>query len=92
MTTAAVLKQDLDLDAWRRREGLTWERLAEAIEVQGAAMARRYALGERWPDPETLDRIEAVSHGDVTVLAMHLRRKAWMKQRGGPRRIREKRF
>lgn len=75
----------LDLETWRVREGLTYEALADAIGVLGAATARRYALGERWPDAEVIERISRATEGAVGVLAMHRRRLAWCRANGLPR-------
>lgn len=79
--------EGLDLEAFRVREGLTYERLAAEIGVGRASQARRYAMGERWPDPDILDRIVAVTEGAVSILAMHRRRAAWLREHRGIRRV-----
>lgn len=97
MSTAACTKTEpyaaptpdghLDLEAYRQREGLTYEALATEIGVGHASQARRYALGERWPEPDTLDRVVALSCGAVSILAMHHRRAAWLREHRGVRRV-----
>jgi transcriptional regulator with XRE-family HTH domain len=77
----------LDLETWRTREGLSYQALADLIGETRATQARRYAIGERWPDPDTLDRIVAVTEDAVSVLAMHRRRATWMNENGRPRRV-----
>lgn len=69
----------MDLEAWRVREGLTYDALAPLIGVTVASQARRYALGARWPDPDVMERIEAVTAGAVSVLAMHRKRTEWLR-------------
>lgn len=81
------VSEGLDLEAFRVREGLTYERLAADIGVAHASQARRYAMGERWPDPDILDRIVAVTEGAVSILAMHRRRAAWLREHRGIRRV-----
>lgn len=77
----------LDLEAFRVREGLTYEKLAADIGVATASQARRYAMGERWAGPDVIDRIVAVTDGVVSVLAMHRRRAAWLRQHRKIRRV-----
>lgn len=77
----------LDLDQYRERVGLSYDELATAIGVGTASQARRYALGERWPPPEVIDRILDVSCGAVTLHALHQRRAKWMRAHGRPRRV-----
>ncbi|MEL6374610.1 MAG: helix-turn-helix transcriptional regulator [Pseudomonadota bacterium] len=78
---AAVALGTLDLDAWRVREGLTYEALADEIGVSGASQARRYAIGERWPDPDIINRIIKMSGGAISLLALHHRRTQFLRQK-----------
>jgi len=87
LTADRVFESNLDLEAFRVREGLTYERLATEIGVSHAAQARRYALGERWPEPDVVERVVAISDGAVSILAMHRRRAAWLKEHRGSRRV-----
>jgi hypothetical protein len=75
----------LDLEAWRVREGFTYETLADAIGVSGAVTARGYALGERWPDVGVVERIGRATEGAVGMFAMYRRRLAWCRAHGLPR-------
>lgn len=77
----------IDLEAFRLREGMTFDGLAVAIGVSNASQARRYAIGERWPDPDVIERIEAVTDGAVTLFALHRRRAQWLREHGAPRRV-----
>ena len=72
----------MTLDEWRHTQNLTYSQLATKIGVTQAGTARRYALGEQWPRPETLDRIVAATNGAVTVDDMHACRVAWLKGQG----------
>lgn len=65
--------EDEDLEAFRRRQGLSYQALADLIGVSQAKQARDYALGHRWPrDASVLDNI-ALKTG-VSIAAMHKRR------------------
>jgi transcriptional regulator with XRE-family HTH domain len=75
----------VDLETWRVREGLTYEALADVVGLPSTVTARRYALGERWPDAEVVERITRATDGAVGVLAMHRRRLAWCRANGLPR-------
>lgn len=82
-----ALPPGLDLETWRQREGLTFQQLASEIGTPSASQARRYALGERWPDPDVIETIKRVTLGEVTIFAMHRRRTQWFKHHGGIRRL-----
>lgn len=86
----------LDLDTWRNREGLTWQQVSDLMAGDdpaaplceiSAKTLRRFGRGERWPDPEVIDRIEQITGGEVTVLSLHRRRAEWLKASGRPRRV-----
>lgn len=79
----------LDLETWRIREGLSYGALAGLLDKKQATEARRFALGERWPDPDVIDRIVAVTGGAVSVHALHRRRAAWLRKarNGRPKRV-----
>ena len=83
----AVTKMDMeapvgaDLEEHRIKAGLTYESLAASLGLKSPSQARRYALGERWPPVEVLDRALALSGGAVSVSAMHRRRAQFMRQR-----------
>jgi transcriptional regulator with XRE-family HTH domain len=92
MTDAATIDGEcgealVDLETWRIREGLTYEALADAIGLPSTVTARRYAIGERWPEAEVIERIARATDGAVGVLAMHRRRLAWCRANGLPRGV-----
>lgn len=71
--------EDEDLEAFRKRAGLSYQALADLIGLSQAKQAREYALGHRWPrDASVLDTI-ALKTG-VSIAAMHKRRNEY--QRG----------
>lgn len=71
--------EDEDLEAYRKRQGLSYQALADLIGVSQAKQARDYALGHRWPrDASVLDTI--ASRTGVSIAAMHKRRNDY--QRG----------
>lgn len=82
-----TMRHPLDLEAWRKREGLTYDALGVMIGVHPATQVTRYAVGARWPDPDLIDRIAAATGGEVTLFALHRRRAAWLRENGGPRRV-----
>ncbi len=63
----------MDLEEYRIREKLTYEELAEVLQLNSRRMARFYALGLIWPKPPVVDLILSVTKGDVTLDAMHRR-------------------
>lgn len=63
----------MDLEQYRIHEGLTYETLAEFLQLNSRRMARLYALGIIWPKPPILDLILSMSKGQVTLAAMHQR-------------------
>jgi hypothetical protein len=68
-----------DLEAYRKRHGLSYQGLADLIGLSQAKQAREYALGHRWPrDASVLNTIE--SRTGVSITAMHKRRNEY--QRG----------
>lgn len=71
----------LDLEEWRKEQGLTYEALAEALCVSNASRARAYALGIERPPSEVVERILRISDGRVGLLAMHQRRMAYLRSR-----------
>lgn len=75
----------LDLEEFRVWRGLTYDALAKLIPFSTARQARRYCLGERWPDPETIERILAITDRAVSLERMHQSRLAWLRARGGGR-------
>jgi hypothetical protein len=92
--TATQLAPMLDLDTWRKRESLSWSAVAELINAadpQGPAVTmqtvRKYGIGQLWPDPDVIDRIERITGGEVTVWSLHQRRAAWLRTSGRPRRV-----
>lgn len=94
--TAEHLVPMLDLDTWRQREQLTWQQVADlmagdvpghpAVDVSAQSM-RRFGLGLRWPEADVIDRIAAITGGEVTVVSLHMRRAQWLKSSGRPRRV-----
>lgn len=72
----------MDLERWRIGRELTYEQLAALIGVSQARMARRYALGEQSPRPETVEQIRLATGGEVTPNDLHDSRIAWLKSKG----------
>lgn len=85
-TARSDMASGIDLETWRSRERKTYEELATALRVSTPAQARRYAMGERWPDPDLIDRIAQISNGEVTLLALHQRRSGWLRRNKNARR------
>ncbi len=77
MRKVAAEKQGLDLEAWRKREGLTYLALSLRIGAVSPRQARSWALGLERPSATALDRITHATNGHVTIYAMHQRRLAW---------------
>ncbi len=71
------MAQNMDLETWRKREGLSYQRLADLLGEGDQNTARRHALGIFWPAPERIEKIRKVSGGEVTLEAMHRRHLAW---------------
>lgn len=67
----------MDLEAFRKSTGRTWQQLSDLIGAKSAAQARRYALGEQWPREDRLAQILERCGGEVDMFAMHRRRIAW---------------
>ncbi len=93
---ATRLIEMLDLDTWRTREGLSWEQVAALMAGDdperpvcrvSTCSIRRFGIGERWPDPDIIERLEEITGGEVTVLGLHRRRAEWLKASGRPRRV-----
>lgn len=55
----------MQLRDWLTREGMTFSEMGEKIQRSGEAV-RRYALGERIPDRETMPKIITETAGEVT--------------------------
>lgn len=58
-------------EKWRRGRGLTYQQLADLIDVPQAVQARRYALGKAMPRPETVSKIIQATNGEITADALH---------------------
>ena len=59
----------MTLAEYKTLHGLTYQHLADLLDVHGRAAARtvqRYAEGERFPDPKMLLKISEVTAGEVT--------------------------
>ncbi|WP_157132904.1 helix-turn-helix domain-containing protein [Komagataeibacter oboediens] len=59
----------MTLDEYKKQHGLTYQRLAELLEISGNSGARtvqRYAEGSRFPAPVMLDKIRTMTDGAVT--------------------------
>lgn len=80
--TRADCEIGMDLEEYRRIEGLTYEELAERLGVPQSRQALAYARGEMWPGTERLQTILERTGGRVTILAMHQRRLAWLREHG----------
>ena len=73
----------MDLEAYRRANGLSYRKLAEHLAISQGRRAMAIAKGECWPDADRLADIVARTDGKVTIEAMHERRLRWLvKNRG----------
>lgn len=68
----------MDLEEWRKSNGLLYRDLASLIGATEPGHARRYALGESWPRADRLEVILKQCPG-VDLFAMHQRRLAWVR-------------
>lgn len=77
---------DLNLEEFRKGDGLTYAGLAVLLKLSDASHARRIALGLAWPaSPATIECIRQVSGGRVSIDAMHrLRLAEWRRVNGPP--------
>lgn len=71
----------MDLEHYRLVHGMTYEQLAGMIGTRSVSAARRYALGEMWPNAMRLEQILARSGGTVTLEHMHRRHLGWVRDR-----------
>lgn len=69
----------MDLEDWRKSNGLRYLDLAALIGAAEPGHARRYALGESWPREDRLDVILTKCPG-VDLFSMHQRRLAWVRE------------
>jgi hypothetical protein len=74
----------LDLEQWRKKEGLSYEGLAFRIGALSGRQARAWALGLERPSATVIERITAATNWEVTVHAMHTRRLAWEQRNAVP--------
>ena len=59
-----------NLEAFRQSEDLTYEQLADLINVSTARQAHRYAVGEQMPRPKKVLEIIRLTQGRVTAMAL----------------------
>ncbi len=69
----------MDLEAWRKSQGLVYRDVAELIGASSPGKARQYALGGSWPREDQLARILDRCSG-IDLFAMHQRRLEWVRQ------------
>ena len=74
-----VMAQELDLEQWREKEGLTYAKLAEVLDISTVAMAWRYANGEARLSDERIEYVLQVTNGEVSTYALHRRRMQWLR-------------
>lgn len=72
-----------DLEQFRRAKKWSYPRLAVLLGLTQRRHARRWALGEAWPDADKLQRIVDLTDGQVTIEAMHKRRLKWLSENRG---------
>ena len=75
----------MNLDQYRRKQGLSLDQLAAKLGIEGVNPARtvqRYAAGERIPDRAMIRHIAAVTRGQVT--AEDFPDRPVRRARGGP--------
>lgn len=68
----------IDLEQYRIEKGWSYERLASELGLTQRRHARRWALGETWPDADRLAKIFRVTANVVTLQAMYERRLVWL--------------
>lgn len=73
----------MDLEAYRRLQGLSYAKLADALKISTARRAQAYARGECWPDADKLARVFSKTEGVVTLEGMFQRRLQWLRETRG---------
>lgn len=66
MVNHAVMK----LKTWIENSGKSNAQIGRELDITGQSVAR-YASGERMPDPVTVERINKLTAGEVTVTDLH---------------------
>ena len=79
----------MNLEEYRLEKGLSYEELAELLGLTQNRQAQAYALGETWPKTERLEVILKKTEGLVTILAMHHRRRSWLRSNKRMRKVSE---
>lgn len=82
--TLMARRCEMDLDAWRREQRMTWAALAELIGATSARQARAWGLGYERPSEVQREQIEARTNGVVTVLEQHRVRLDWERKNKRP--------
>jgi len=72
----------IDLEEFRRRRKLSYQRLGDLLGVKQNRQVMAYALGETWPGTEMLEQIIQRTDGAVDIFAMHQRRLRWLRDNG----------
>lgn len=73
----------MDLEAYRKAEGLTYDQLAKLMGVHSVSQMRRLALGEELLKDMRLEKAIEISGGMVTAFAVHQRRIGFLRSRPG---------
>lgn len=71
---------DLDLEEFRRAQGLSYRQLAELLGSSHASKTRDWAIGAARPEADQMEYIVQRTGGVVTVDAMHRRRLQWLRE------------
>ncbi len=61
----------IDLQAWRRKEGLTYQQLGKLLDVKAVTSVRRYCVGESVLQGELLQRVLVLTKEEVDLYEMH---------------------
>ena len=69
----------IDLDTWRRKQKMSWDKLAKIVGLP-ITTVRRFALGMATIATERVDTILTVTHGEVDLYAMHRKRMDYIRR------------
>lgn len=79
----------VSLEMYRLARRWTYRELAAAFGIPDISLCRRMAIGEYSIDAVQAERLVTLSHGEITLQALHRERLAWLR-RHRPDRFRDK--
>lgn len=71
----------MDLEAWRISQQMTYDQLAELMDVKSTSQMRRLCLGEELLRDARLEKAMEISGNAVTAFAVHERRMSFLRAR-----------